>query len=103
MTTNGYSLVISSISSANLEQEIIQLEKNQSSAGILLLGTNLNRDEIKLISGIQPNLVVLDTCFETLDINFVVINNLYGAYQAGEYLISLGHKKIGYVASKTRI
>jgi len=103
MATLGYSLVVSSISSSNLEEELLQLENNQKSAGILLLGTNLNPQQIKLIANIQSNLVVLDTCFETLDINFVVMNNLYGAYQAGEYLVNLGHKQIGYVASKTRI
>ena len=103
MATLGYSLVVSSINCSNLEEELLQLEQNQKSAGILLLGTNLNPQQIKLIANIQPNLVVLDTCFETLDINFVVMNNLYGAYEAGEYLINLGHKRIGYVASKTRI
>jgi len=103
ISSSGYSLIISSVDSENLESEISQLEKSQRSAGILLLGTNLNSGQIKLISEIQPNLVVLDTCFETLDINFVVINNVYGAYQAGKYLADLGHKNIGYVESKTRI
>lgn len=103
ISSNGYSLIISSVDSENLESEITQLEHTQKSAGILLLGTNLNAAQISLIANIQPNLVVLDTCFETLDVNFIVINNVYGAYQAGKYLASLGHKNIGYVESKTRI
>jgi len=103
ISSNGYSLIISSVDSEDLETEITQLEKNQKSAGILLLGTNLDASQIKIISNIQPNLVVLDTCFETLDVNFIVINNVYGAYQAGKYLTELGHTNIGYVESKTRI
>jgi len=102
ISSTGYSLIVSSVDSEHLE-EIERLEKNQKSDGILLLGTNLNSNQIKLISGIQSNLVVLDTCFETLNTDFVVINNIYGAHQAGNYLIGLGHKNIGYVESKMRI
>ncbi len=101
--SNGYSLIVSAISIKNLKEEIARLEQEQKSAGILLLGTNLTPEQINIVSSIQPNLVVLDTCFETLDVNFVVMNNIYGAYQAGKYLIELGHKNIGYVESTTRM
>jgi len=101
--SNGYSLIVSAIRINNLKDEIARLEQEQKSAGILLLGTNLTPEQINLVSSIQPNLVVLDTCFETLDVNFVVMNNIYGAYQAGKYLINLGHENIGYVESTTRM
>lgn len=101
--SNGYSLIVSAISIKNLKEEIARLEQEQRSAGILLLGTNLTPEQINIVSSIQPNLVVLDTCYETLDVNFVVMNNIYGAYQAGKYLIELGHKNIGYVESTTRM
>lgn len=101
--SNGYSLIVSAISIKNLKEETARLEQEQKSAGILLLGTNLTPEQINIVSSIQPNLVVLDTCFETLDVNFVVMNNIYGAYQAGKYLIELGHKNIGYVESTTRM
>lgn len=101
--SSGYSLIVSSINIDNLRDEINRLESEQQSAGLLLLGTNLTKEQIKIVSNAQPNLVVLDTCFETADTNFVVMNNFYGAYQAGEYLIKLGHEKIGYVESQTRM
>ncbi|MFJ5760873.1 LacI family DNA-binding transcriptional regulator [Neobacillus sp. NPDC093182] len=101
--SSGYSLMVSSISIECLQEEISRLENEQKSAGILLLGTNLTPEQIKIIADIQPNLVVLDTCFETIDANFVVMNNLFGAYQAGQYLLKLGHKKIGYVESEIRM
>ncbi|WP_077622544.1 LacI family DNA-binding transcriptional regulator [Sediminibacillus massiliensis] len=101
--TNGYSLLVSSINVEKLYEEISELENEQKSSGILLLGTNLTSDQIRTIAMIQPNIVVLDTCFETLNINFVVMNNLYGAYQAGEYLIRNGHSDIGYVRSTDRM
>ncbi|MED5099318.1 LacI family DNA-binding transcriptional regulator [Niallia sp. FSL W8-0951] len=103
ISSKGYSLIISSINIDSLEQEITNLEMQQQSSGILLLGTNLTEEQIKTVSKLQPNLVVLDTCFETLDINFIVMNNIIGAYQAGEYLIELGHKVIGYAESVSRM
>jgi DNA-binding LacI/PurR family transcriptional regulator len=101
--SSGYSLLVSSINIESLEEEIARLEQEQKSAGILLLGTNLTPEQIDVVADIQPNLVVLDTCFETLNVNFVVMNNLYGAYQAGQHLIELGHHQIGYVGSNTRM
>jgi len=101
--SSGYSLIVSSIGIDNLEEEITKLEQEQQSSGILLLGTNLTAEQIQVFAKIQPNLVVLDTCFETMNVNFIVMNNVYGAYQAGQYLIDLGHKEIGYVGSNLRI
>lgn len=100
---SGYSLMVSSVNIENLKEEISRLEQEQKSSGILLLGTNLTADQIKIVANVQQNLVVLDTCFETLDVNFVVMNNIYGAYKAGRYLVELGHKNIGYVESNTRM
>lgn len=48
-------------------------------------------------------LVVLDTCYETLPVHFIEINNVMGAYQAGAHLAGLGHRNIGYIASNVRI
>ncbi|QIZ07552.1 LacI family transcriptional regulator [Priestia megaterium] len=101
--SSGYSLLVSSISIESLQEEVSRLEQEQKSAGILLLGTNLTPEQINLVADIQPNIVVLDTCFETLDVNFVVMNNVYGAYQAGQYLMELEHQQIGYVGSNTRM
>jgi len=103
IVSSGYSLMVSSINIESFQDEISRLEKEQKSAGILLLGTNLSPEQIRIISEIQPNLVVLDTCFETLDVNFVVMNNVYGAYQAAKYLIEHGHHDIGYVESNIRM
>ncbi|MEH7118797.1 LacI family DNA-binding transcriptional regulator [Neobacillus vireti] len=101
--TSGYSLMVSSIDIENLQDEITRLEQEQKSAGILLLGTNLTPEQIHLVASVQPNIVVLDTCFETMDVSFVVMNNVFGAYQAGQYLMELGHEQIGYVGSNTRM
>jgi DNA-binding LacI/PurR family transcriptional regulator len=100
---SGFSLIISAVKINQLYEEISRLEREQKSDGILLLGTNLSPEQIKLVAEVQPNLVVLDTCFNTIDINFVVMNNQYGGYQAAKHLMDLGHQNIGYVSSDTRM
>jgi len=100
---HGNTLVISSIDVQDLQHELQTLEKEQPSAGILLLGINLTPPMIEAIQSIHANVVILDTAFEHVDANFVSINNSLGGYQAGKHLVKLGHSRIGYVKSSTRI
>lgn len=101
--TNGYSLLYSTVPIDQLESGLAQLESDHETDGIILLGTNLPEDLIRLISARQQKLVVIDTCYETLDANFILMNNFMGAYQAARHLIELGHRRIGYVQSISRI
>lgn len=99
----GYTLAISSIDIHDLANELLQLETDQESAGILLLGTDLPFEKIEEIKSIHYNIIVLDTLFEASNMSFVSINNFLGGFQAGEFLYRLGHRKIGFIKSNTRI
>lgn len=99
----GYSLFFSSVPTEQLEDAIQTMESENESSGMILLGTNLTQGQIEFIARKQPNLVVLDTCFETLNVNFIVMNNVMGAYQAAKHLLELGHRRIGYVESNSRM
>lgn len=101
ISSMGYSLSFSSITAMDLKNSIHSIIENAS--GVILLGTNLTIDQIRMFHEMCNNLVVIDTCQNLLNTNFIVMNNELGAYQAGEYLIKLGHKKIGYVESNSRI
>lgn len=100
--SRGYSLMISSIDIHSLMSDNHLLGDIKKSDGIILLGTNLTKEQIEFIAEHQPNIVVIDTCLETMDMDFIVMNNIKGAYDAGRYLIENGHSKIGYVESTTR-
>lgn len=99
----GYSLFFSSISTDNLEEAVQTLEAEHEANGLILLGTNLTQEQVRLFAEKQPRLVVMDTCYETVDVNFIVMNNAMGAYQAGRHLLELGHERIGYVQSASRM
>lgn len=102
--SNGYALRFSTIHKEHFERDILAVAEDSQSDGYILLGTNLNSYEIAEVVGrLGPNLVVLDNCFDALPISCVGINNVMGAYQAGEHICKLGHQQIGYIASNIRI
>ncbi|MFC0331608.1 LacI family DNA-binding transcriptional regulator [Paenibacillus sepulcri] len=99
----GYSLVFSSVDMESFDSDVQSIADENQTSGVILLGTNLDRHSVESLADKWPNLVVLDTCFETLPVHFLEINNVMGAYQAGTYLCDIGHREIGYVASDVRI
>lgn len=72
-------------------------------SGTILLGDNVTKEEIRALAERDPRLVVINTSFETLNVEFVLMNNVKGAYDACKYLVSLGHKTIGYAQGIVRI
>lgn len=100
----GYSLIFSTVSLNKQDDEIAELVAENGSQGVILLGTNLNRDRIDAITTfLKLPLVVLDNCYESLPLHFIGINNMMGAFQAATHLCELGHKHFGYIASVDRI
>ncbi|MFC4600991.1 LacI family DNA-binding transcriptional regulator [Cohnella hongkongensis] len=101
--SKGYSVMFSSVDMDQFEHNVRAIAEEHRSSGAILLGTNLSKEQIATVADRLPQLVVLDTCYDTLPIHFVEINNAMGAYQAGTHLCELGHRDIGYVASNVRI
>jgi DNA-binding LacI/PurR family transcriptional regulator len=99
----GYSLLFSTIDISQFDRDIRVLQKESEHTGIILLGTNLNKKQIEAVLAIQKNLVVLDNLVDELEVDFVVMNNIMGAYQACSYMVKQGHKHIGYVQSDFRM
>lgn len=95
----GYSLFFSSVSIEQLPRHIDSLDAD----GIILLGTNLSPELIQSIASKHEKMVIIDACFDTSKANFVVMNNVMGAYQAAKHIIDLGHTRIGYVQSHHRM
>ncbi|MCF0229201.1 MAG: LacI family DNA-binding transcriptional regulator [Parasporobacterium sp.] len=67
--------------------------------GIILFGTESSLDIIKKFTGLPFPIVMLDTYFESISSNYVLINNSQGAYLAADYLISTYMDQPGYLAS----
>lgn len=67
--------------------------------GIILLGTELSEEAGKLFLSLSIPTVILDSYYDSLNCNSVLINNRHGAYLATDYLISRRMKQPGHLKS----
>lgn len=93
----GGKLQITTISSENLKEEILELKASVKAA--IVLATDLDEKQVTFINNNLKHVVFLDTYYENVDADFVSINNRQGAYLAGKYIVEKGYTDIGYVAS----
>lgn len=101
---HGYKLNISYV----YEDEdtlLRQIEDIQYSdcCGIILLGTEMEPENLKHFLTLPLPLVLLDAYFETLSCDCVLINNVQGAYLATRHLIQKCKAQPGYLRSAYRI
>lgn len=103
-SANGYQLTIKTVSSRQLDSDIIRAGWDENSVdGILLLGTEMQREDLLNILKVDTPVLVLDTCFLDIPANYVVIDNIGGAFLGVNHLIAHGHRSIGYLKSSIRI
>lgn len=84
------------------EERLAELLNDMSSA-ILLMGTELSEADARPFQQAKVPLVLLDAWFDNLSFDAVLMNNEDSVSQAVQYLIGLGHKKIGYLRGGVRI
>ena len=82
----------------DIDDQIYTLSTMQFS-GIILLATEIDESTLKSFSRLSIPIVVLDAYFEKLDFNFIIINNVQGAFMATEHLIKKRHAQPGYLRS----
>ncbi|MGB9687062.1 MAG: LacI family DNA-binding transcriptional regulator [Rectinema subterraneum] len=95
---NNYSLEVGSFIRAPIE-EIVNSIKNVNLAGAIILGTELDYEDIKIIGNININIVFIDTYYDFLDYDFIDMNNIDAVFKICSYLVENGHKEIGFVRS----
>ena len=80
------------------EREILEELTNHNVAGVLLYPINSrNIDSISqlLLNGCP--IILLDRKLEEIDIPVVESDNLKGAYNAVQHMITMGHRRIGFI------
>lgn len=82
----------------DIDDQVYTLSTMQFS-GIVLLATEIGESTLKRFSRLNVPVVVLDAYFEKLDFNFILINNVQGAYMATEHLIKKRRTQPGYLRS----
>jgi len=100
----GYNLIVTYMdeNKDNL-MKILNIIKGTSPDGIMLLATEMTKEDLKPFKNLSIPLLLLDSYFESENLDTVIINNLEGAYKATCYLFELGHRDIGYLHSSVWI
>lgn len=71
--------------------------------GIILVGTELRKEICLRFLSLGLPVVLLDTYFDSVSCNCILINNQQGAYMATDFLISRYHAQPGYLKSSYSI
>ena len=96
--TRNYKLVFSSLSSNEFDQRLPELE--ESCIGLLVIATEMEREEIEKLRILRTPVVVLDCDHPALPFSSVTMNHRDLAYAAVARLRSLG--EVGYLCSSIR-
>jgi DNA-binding LacI/PurR family transcriptional regulator len=79
-------------------KEYLQLFDQKFVDGILFIGANYRHEFIEdFADGSRPMLMV-NNYSKAFDLNYVVSNYRYGAWQAAQHLVRLGHERIGFIS-----
>lgn len=82
---------------------ILSMIKQSHTSSLLILATEMYAQDIAPFRQLNIPILLLDSQFESQDLNTVCINNSDGLYKAVQYLSDLGHKEIGYLHSNVWI
>lgn len=101
---SGYEMVMCNLdrNEPDYEEQVKNLI-NDTSAAVILLGTELLDEDFPLYMNGNTPMVLLDCWSSNYPMNAVLINNADSAVNAVQYLISRGHREIGYLRGKFRI
>ena len=81
------------------ECDYINLMKSKNAAGLIIFLSGNNeyyRHVLELKEEKYP-FVLIDRYIENVETDFVGVDNVQGGYEAGKYLLGLGHKEIGFL------
>lgn len=101
---NGYNLSIHYLRvGEDAYRQSLRDLTTRSDKGILLLATELEREDCLEIESQGVPYVLIDNAMMGISADKVLINNRQGAYAAIEELYHCGHRKIGYIHSAVSI
>ena len=93
---NGYMLNIY-VSNENTGEEIYGMILSSGVEGAIIMNDSLPDEYIERLSLINMPIVFIDREYKSEKMSSVIIDNEAGVTRAVEYLIKLGHRRIGYV------
>jgi LacI family transcriptional regulator len=80
-------------------REIVDAQKGITADGFIVLGTELDAEDLACFSALPRPIVFIDTYVPMLAHDCVDMDNADGVFKAAEYLYARGHRNIGMVKS----
>lgn len=94
----GYSLILcDSNEDQKMENELIELLRSHKVDGIIIAPIGTDYENIKQTYNSGMPLVVIDRCFPETGLPSITSDNYQGGYDAVNYMMSMGHKKIACI------
>lgn len=95
---NGYRLEVSTFKTVDVTT-IFELFHDLSIDGYIVLGTELNADDIAVLANADAPIVFMDTYFDFEKADFVNMSNIEEAFRVVKFLHAKQHRRIGMVRS----
>ena len=96
--SNGYSLILGDSGEDQMvEKELIRLLLSHKVDGIIIAPVGTDYKQIIQTYNSGMPLVVIDRCYPEIGLPFITSDNYQGGYDAVNYLISMGHRKIACI------
>jgi len=100
----GYNVIISNTEeNYQIEEESIRILISKRIDGLIILPTQKDNADIKLLQERNIPFVLLGRYFKELDTNYIVCDEEKGGYSATKHLIDKGHKKILVISGPSYI
>ncbi len=97
----GYSIILGNTDyNEENEMQLLHLFQEKRTDGVILNGPWRNASIVPHIKNTKLPFVITWQTVKDKEVNFVAFDNFKGAYRIVEYLISLGHRRIGMIAGK---
>jgi LacI family transcriptional regulator len=94
----GYTVMFGSTdNNSKIQQEYIDLFLEQRVDGIMFGSVSLEDPDVERLFKEDFPFVLINRKVDTIKTDFIVLDNVKGAYMITEYLIKLGHRRIGII------
>ena len=99
----GYNMILSHYVPSQGLNQYIQYIKGLPIAGVLLVATELDSEDLAFYKQLDIPMVLLDGSFDFENLDSVTLDNERAILRAFAYGVKMGHRRIGYLKSESFI
>ena len=100
----GYNIILCNTrEDRDIEHEFLEVLWRRHVHGLILAPADCEHSDLRDFLKHEIPVVLVDRYIEGTKTHAVLVDNVAGAYRATEYLIKLGHRRIGIIAGRDRI